>query len=295
MRATKRALKTQEKEQQNLKSILAGRQAIIDPYSNIRDLSSLISNPFANLQVATQAAEMQAAETDISLASTLDTLRETGAGAGGATALAQAAARSKMNIAANIEQQEARNAELRAQGESQAMQMRMAEAMRLQEADVFGQTFMFQAREQRDVADLSRTAAMIQQAGQQYYDMKAANKAMWAQLGSAAIKAAAFAGTGGGSGLASAFSGGGGAAGGASAMSSMGAISERSLKKNIKLIGKSNSGINIYLFEYIDKIFGEGTYQGAMVDEVPEYAIVNMGNHKGVDYSKIDIEFKRIK
>jgi len=189
MRATKRALQTQARQEQKLNQLLAGRQAIIDPYSNIRDLSSLISNPFANLQVATQAAEMQAAETDISLASTLDTLRETGASAGGATALAQAAARSKMNISANIEQQEARNAELRAQGESQAMQMRMAEAMRLQEADVFGQTFMFQAREQRDVADLSRTAAMIQQAGQQYYDMKAANKQMWGEIASSVIQA----------------------------------------------------------------------------------------------------------
>lgn len=71
--------------------------------------------------------------------------------------------------------------------------------------------------------------------------------------------------------------------------------SERRLKKNIKLIGKSNSGINIYLFEYINKSLGEGVYQGTMVDEVPEYAIVDMGEYKGIDYSKIDVEFKKIK
>ena len=56
------------------------RQAITNPYAGVQDLSGMISNPFANLQVATKAAEMQAEEADISLASTLDTLRATGAG-----------------------------------------------------------------------------------------------------------------------------------------------------------------------------------------------------------------------
>jgi len=264
--AVKRALRTQQAEQRKLEGLLASRQAVINPYANVSDLTAMISNPFANLQVATQAAEMQAAETDISLAGTLDVLRQTGAGAGGATALAQAAARSKQGIAASIEQQEAQNAQLRAQGESQAMQMRLAEAQRMQEADILGQTFMFQGQEQRDVADVSRTSAMIQQAGQQYYDMKAANKQLIGNIAQAAGAAA-----------------------------SGGVFSERKLKKNIKLIGKSNSGINIYAFEYINKLFGDGVYQGAMVDEVPGYAVVNMGEHKGIDYSKIDVEFKRIK
>ena len=176
--AAKRALRAQRKEQQKLQGLLASRQSIIDPYANVKDLSSIISNPFANLQVATKASEMQAAETDLSLAATLDTLRATGAGAGGATALAQAAARSKQGIAASIEQQEAQNAQLRAQGEQQATQMRMAEAQRMQEADILGQTFTFQAQEQRDDADISRTAAQAQQYGQQYMDIKAANKQM---------------------------------------------------------------------------------------------------------------------
>ena len=71
------------------------RQDIINPYSDVKDLSSMVTNPFENLQVATEAAEMRAREQDLSLATTLDTLRATGAGAGGATALAQAASRSK--------------------------------------------------------------------------------------------------------------------------------------------------------------------------------------------------------
>jgi hypothetical protein len=143
------------------------RQAIIDPYSGIKDLSSMISNPFANLQVATKAAEMQATEQDISLAATLDTLRATGAGAGGATALAQAASRSKQDIASSIEMQEAENARLRAQGEQQMQQMQMQEATRLQQADVAGQEFMFGVREQREMQKLDRLQAMSDRAANQ--------------------------------------------------------------------------------------------------------------------------------
>ena len=62
---------------------------------------------------------MQAEQTDIALANTLDTLRETGKGAGGATALAQAALKSKQNVASSIEKQEVNNEKLKAQGQLQ--------------------------------------------------------------------------------------------------------------------------------------------------------------------------------
>ena len=67
-------------------------------------------------------------------------------------------------------------------------------------------------------------------------------------------------------------------------------------KKNIKLIGKSSSGINIYVFEYINKMFGDGVWQGAMSDEVPSYAVIKniFKDYDGIDYSKIDVEFKQI-
>jgi hypothetical protein len=177
-----------EREQQKLDTLVGSRQAIIDPYAGVKDLSAMISNPFANLQVATKASEMQARETDISLASTLDALRATGGGS--ATALAQAASRAKQGIAASIEQQEARNAQLAAQGEQQAMQMRMAEAQRMQEADILGKTFGFQAQEQRDVADISRAAAQVQQTGQWAQDIKAANKAMIGSIVGGALSGA---------------------------------------------------------------------------------------------------------
>ena len=173
-KAARRAAREAAKNERRLNAALASRQEIINPYAGVQDLSAMITNPFANLQVATEAAELQAEETDLSLASTLDTLRATGAGAGGATALAQAAARSKAGISASIAEQEAQNARLRAQGEAQAQQQRMAEAQRLQQADILGQTFMFDAREQRNIADISRFSAMMQGAQQQVQSARGA-------------------------------------------------------------------------------------------------------------------------
>ncbi len=144
-----------------LDNLEKNRQAIINPYEGVTDLSSMISNPFANLSVATGAAEMKIEEADISLANTLDTLRATGASAGGATALAQAALKSKKGVAASIEAQEKSNEDKRAAGEATLQQQKMAEAQRLQQADVAGEQFMFSTREGREVAQLDRTAAQL--------------------------------------------------------------------------------------------------------------------------------------
>lgn len=165
-----KARRGMERASKDLNKALAERPDVINPYANVKDLSGQITNPFANLQVATGAAEMQAEQADISLANTLDTLRATGAGASGATALAQAALQSKQGIAATIQQQEAQNAQLRAQGEQAAINARLAEQQRLQQADILGQTFMFQARESRNIADIARASGLIQQYGQQRMD-----------------------------------------------------------------------------------------------------------------------------
>ena len=172
-KAAKKAEKMIKDAQRRMDDVLANRQAIINPYAGVTDLSGLISNPFANLQVATEAAEFQAEEADLSLASTLDTLRATGAGAGGATALAQEAARSKRGVAATIAQQEVDNERARAEGEAQAQQRRISEQQRLQQAEALGAAYEFEAQEGRDVADLSRTSAMLQGASQQYMDARA--------------------------------------------------------------------------------------------------------------------------
>lgn len=136
-----------EKYQTALDNIEKNRQQIVNPYANV-------TNPFANMQVATKAAEMQAEQTDMALANTLDTLRETGAG--GATALAQAALRSKQGVSADIQRQESQNQRLYAQGQQQ-----------MEAAKAKGQAFAFQAQENRDVRDMTRLQQNIDIAQQQ--------------------------------------------------------------------------------------------------------------------------------
>jgi hypothetical protein len=144
-----------------LNDLEANRQEIIDPYENVTDLSSMLSNPFANLSVATKATEIQMEQTDIALANTLDTIRATGGSAGGATALAQAALQAKKGVAANIEAQEVANEKQRAQGEATLQQQRIAEAQRQQQADVAGAQFTFQQQEAREMQQLNRLSNQI--------------------------------------------------------------------------------------------------------------------------------------
>lgn len=167
-KAARAAAREKRRLQKKLDTLEANRQEIVSPYQGFENLTSTMSNPFANLGVATQAAEMQAEEADISLANTLDTLRATGASAGGATALAQAALRSKKGVSASIEQQEAQNEKLKAQGEQQLQQQKVAEERRMQQAGAAGKQFVFGATEQREQQVLDRTAAMLgqQQAAQ---------------------------------------------------------------------------------------------------------------------------------
>ena len=156
------AAKQKRDAAKKLQNLEDNRQAIINPYENMEDLSGTIQNPYENLGVATQAAEMQAEQADVSLANTLDTIAATGASAGGATALAQAALQSKKGISANIEQQEARNENLRAQGKQQQQQMVMAEKQRIQNAEAKGSEFMYREQENRDLAQMDRLSAQIQ-------------------------------------------------------------------------------------------------------------------------------------
>jgi len=139
------------------------------------DRSGQMSNAFNNLSVATKAAEMQIEEADIALANTLDTLMASGAGAGGATALAQAALKSKKNVAASIETQEKSNEDRRAQGEADLERRQLAEKQRIegiamsqaekvQQAEASGKQFVFNATEQREDAKIDRVATQLDNA-----------------------------------------------------------------------------------------------------------------------------------
>lgn len=162
-RAARKARARARKLQANLNRLERNRQDIINPADQMQDRSDMIQNQFGNLQVATQAAEFQAEEADVSLANTLDTLRATGAGAGGATALAQAALRSKRGVSATIEQQEAQNQRLAAQGAQQAQTARLAEGSRLDQGRMAGAQFEFNVRENREQMKIDRTAGLLDQ------------------------------------------------------------------------------------------------------------------------------------
>ena len=306
------------------------RQDVFDSSDDIRALGDTLSNPYANLSVATQAAEMQAEQTDIALANTLDAVRAGGYGAGGATALAQAAARSKQGISASIEQQEVNNEKLRAQGEDRLQTQRLS----IEEAAINAEGQAWARQEERDLTQLDRKQAEIDQAlGQQAQSNSDLMGAFTGAFGSLTSLGMSSMGTGattpksytgpqggpptiqqpriippptsgninnpGGANVggvvnvdpnASIFSSNLGGIGGSNITTYP---SDLRLKKNISKIGKSKSGLNIYEFDYIDK---EGTYQGVMSNEVPEEAVlVGVNGYDVVDYSKVDVDFKRIK
>jgi len=145
--AKNEAKKEMEKQNQKandaklaLEELEKNRQEVINPYENM-------ANEFENLGVATQASKFQAEEADIALANTLDTIMQTGGGAGGATALARAALESKRGISADIQKQEKANNDARAEGANQVQQLKAQ-----------GEAYKFESQEQRDVNKMDRLA-----------------------------------------------------------------------------------------------------------------------------------------
>lgn len=148
----KQAGKLIKAKKDHLDNLLKNRQPAINPYAGM-------TNQMANLSVSTKAAEFQAEQTDMALANTLDTIAATGGGAGGATALAQAALQSKKGIAASLEQQEANNQKLAAQG-AQQLQTQIAE----------GEKFKFATTENRQNADIDRASTVLDNTEQRALD-----------------------------------------------------------------------------------------------------------------------------
>ena len=77
-----------------------------------------------------------------------------------------------------------------------------------------------------------------------------------------------------------------------------GGFSDRKLKKDIKLVGKSKKGINIYEFRFINDIY-KGLWQGVMADEVKHMHPNLVSKIAGYDYVNygeygLDVEFKQI-
>jgi hypothetical protein len=312
---------------------------------DVDDMKSLVTNPYANLGVATEAAEIQMEQTDIALANTLDTIAATGAGAGGATALAQAALQSKRGVAADIQKQEVQNQKLRAQGDQQVSQQLLSlEQQKLslegRKIDIEGQAISAEERAAGGRADREQ-AAIDRLYGE--YDFQRSTEIANRQASSDAIIGGLQ--TVGGAGLSIAGAGLTGAPSssnepvydyGASGLqaqdpryytptyaanpnqtiadvtgpvpsysnpgSTSGVditsgqtavdLSDRRLKHDYKIIGKSKSGLNIYEFSYIHK---PGRYTGVMSDEISKEAVVvDENGYDMVDYSKIDVDFKKL-
>jgi hypothetical protein len=144
-RESKKASRRARAFERKLSELENNRQEVINPYEDV-------TNTFANLGVATGASQFAAEEADISLSNTLDYLRSTGASAGGATAVAQAALRSKEGISSRIEEQEMRNMELSARGEATRQQLYGT-----------GLQIQFNAQEDRENALLNRYAGLGQE------------------------------------------------------------------------------------------------------------------------------------
>ena len=68
-------------------------------------------------------------------------------------------------------------------------------------------------------------------------------------------------------------------------------LSDVRAKENISLIGKSPSGLNIYKFKYINN---DNYYQGVMAQEVPHASTLGEDGFYKVDYSKVDVEFRKV-
>lgn len=155
-REARKQERLQRKEAQRLKMLENQRQDVIDKSDDIRAMKDEVFNPAANLGVAMQGVNLKMEETDASLANTLEAINQSGQGAGAATQLAQAVAKSKAQTAGIIEQQELSNQKAYLQGEQQVQQQKQAiESQAInEEINVYGRT------ETRELAAMNRAAGL---------------------------------------------------------------------------------------------------------------------------------------
>jgi hypothetical protein len=300
----------------NLTNFAAGMQNTAVGATNF---ASQMENTAEDLTVNTQQAEFQAQQQQQGLANTLGSMRGA-AGSSGIAALAQSlAGQQSQNLqaaSASIGQQEASNRQLAAQqganiqqaiaGESSinqareidqasqnqilsaqmgsanqmagvdiAQQNQILAAQQAQSNQQFGATMGFEGQSLSAQGAAQQQQMQLDQIGTQL--SFAANRKGSADQARAQAKQNAVSAFGDLTGFGSSM------------------VSDRKLKKNIKLIKKSPQGYNVYSFEYKNKKYGEGVFQGVMADEVPkEFTVKNSKGDSEVYYSKLDVEFKRI-
>lgn len=231
-----------------------------------------MENVFEDLEVSTEAARFQMEQGAQQRANVMAGLQGA-AGSSGIAGLAQAMANQgtlqARQVSLDIAQQERQNAMMKAKGAQHIDSMfRQGEAA-VQSAE-FGRESTLYAAELGEMAGARagvQSAFANQMAGLgAMADMQSARMGMIGDI-----------------------------VGGVASMFSTPVGSDRKLKKNIKHIFDSPSGIPVYNFEYIDSKHGSGVHQGVMSDEVPIEAVsFNPDGYEMVDYSMIDVEFKKV-
>lgn len=192
---------------QELDNLINNRQGVLNQQgdynalaTDMRSLKGELSNAYANLGVATNAAEMQQQQSDVALSNMLEGSVQMGYGAGGATALANAALKSKQGVAADIQKQEAANQKLRADGESQLQKDRISieqAAMSMEVKGLEARQDSWEAQEAREVYDINRAQGEVDaMEGQQVAYENAATDSFMAGLSGSTQVLSASAGTG---------------------------------------------------------------------------------------------------
>ena len=260
-----------------------------NPYANMENAYAGMENVFEDMTVDQRTANFQKQMVDQQRADILGQMRGM-AGSSGIASLAQTLANQgqmqAMQTSLNVAQQERQNAMMSRQ---MAGQLQMMERRGAQQADMTfrgGEAMVQQA-------EMSRQSTLL---GMEFGGMTGA------QAGVQAAQQNVFAGMGmihQGHSQRSAMWGN--IASGAMTGLGLFLASDRDIKKNIKKIGKSNTGLNVYQFEYKDpEKHGEGIYQGVMADDLPKKLYKKAvsedkdGNEQ-VNYDVLDVEFKRIK
>ena len=158
-----------EEQESLMKQLEDNRQSIYNPMQGL-------TNEAEKIGVATQATKIQAEEADMALANTLDTIMATGGGAGGATALAQAALKSKQGISIDIQKQELKNAKNVASTQ-----------MKINEQKAQGAKWAWEEQETRDMQQLDRAQNKIDKFEAQEYAAEAQKMAAFGNRASSVV------------------------------------------------------------------------------------------------------------
>ena len=307
--AGKRKREAQEKEDaarlemDRMKDVYANTD-ISNPYANMENQFAGMENQFGgmknqfagmentmeDLTVNQQQAQFEKDQFQQSQANIMDTMTQSAGGSGIAATVQALAGQGQLQAqqsSASIGAQESQNQAASAAQAGNLQRMEAEGATNVDQLSRQGAANVDQMTRQGAASVDSQVAGGEQVAQQRELDRNATLLGMSQQETASYQDQAAQAGAEKTNAMSGLISGAG---------SLFSALSDRRLKKNIKLIGGSPSGLKIYAFEYINKAFGEGTWQGVMSDEIPQDAVIkHKDGYDMVDYSKLDVEFKIIK